>query len=278
MRTKLMCCAVALTLAAGCSRKTGFDAVPPGSAVTVTERDGTMVSGRLLEVGAQEIVVDPPGEGRRVIRRDEVTSIALIDENPDAAAVGEVTVSASERAAELRVARWKDVTVPAGTTIDATLETDVGSDVSRLEGPVSARVSDAVTIDGTTVIPAGAALSGSIVSVRRPAKVKGRASVGFRFDRLRSGEETYDIGTATVNRTGRGTKKEDAMKIGLPAVGGAIVGGIIGGGRGAAIGGATGAGAGTAVVMSTRGDDVHLPAGTAVKVQLTEPLQLRVEL
>ena len=187
-------------------------------------------------------------------------------------------MSASEHPAELRVARWKDVTVPAGTTIDATLETDVGSDVSRLEGPVSARVSDAVTIDGTTVIPAGAALSGSIVSVRRPAKVKGRASVGFRFDRLRSGEETYDIGTATVNRTGRGTKKEDAMKIGIPAVGGAIVGGIIGGGRGAAIGGATGAGAGTAVVMSTRGDDVHLPAGTAVKVQLTEPLQLRVAL
>jgi hypothetical protein len=68
------------------------------------------------------------------------------------------------------------------------------------------------------------------------------------------------------------------MKIGLPAVGGAIVGGIIGGGKGAAIGGATGAGAGTAVVMTTRGDNVHLPVGTAVRVEIAEPLRVRVRI
>jgi hypothetical protein len=100
--------------------------------------------------------------------------------------------------------------------------------------------------------------------------------VAFRFDRLTTGHSSYDIRTETVSRMARDTTKEDAMKIGIPAVGGAIVGGIIGGGKGAAIGGATGAGAGTAVVMSTRGQNVFLPAGTAVRVEFAAPLRLRV--
>ena len=117
-----------------------------------------------------------------------------------------------------------------------------------------------------------------MVNVVRPAKVKGRGSVAFRFDQLTTKDETYDIRTATLSRRSRSTTKQDAMKIGFPAVGGAIVGSIIGGGKGAAIGGATGAGAGTAVVLSTRGEHVHLPEGTAVKVQLTRPVRLRVRI
>jgi hypothetical protein len=57
---------------------------------------------------------------------------------------------------------------------------------------------------------------------------------------------------------------------------GALVGALIGGGKGAAIGAGVGAAAGTGVVMSTRGDEVRLPAGTAVSVTLSQPLTVRV--
>ena len=55
-----------------------------------------------------------------------------------------------------------------------------------------------------------------------------------------------------------------------------MIGGILGGGSGAAKGAAIGGGAGTAVVLSTKGDEVRIPAGTPVTIKLTAPLTLRV--
>ena len=57
---------------------------------------------------------------------------------------------------------------------------------------------------------------------------------------------------------GAGTKKKDALTIGLPAAGGAVVGALVDGKKGAGIGAAVGGGAGTAVVLSTRGKDVRM--------------------
>ena len=68
--------------------------------------------------------------------------------------------------------------------------------------------------------------------------------------------------TAAVGAHGAATKQKDALEIGAPAAGGAIIGALIGGKKGALIGTAVGGGAGTAVVLSTRGKEVHLPRGT----------------
>jgi hypothetical protein len=61
------------------------------------------------------------------------------------------------------------------------------------------------------------------------------------------------------------------LTIGLPAAGGAIVGGLVGGKKGAGIGALTGGGAGTAVVLSTRGRDVRVGRGATLRVRLTAP-------
>ena len=57
---------------------------------------------------------------------------------------------------------------------------------------------------------------------------------------------------------------------------GAVAGALVGGKKGAAIGGAAGGGAGTAVVLSTRGKEVHLPRGSRLTVRLSAPLTVRV--
>jgi hypothetical protein len=67
------------------------------------------------------------------------------------------------------------------------------------------------------------------------------------------------------------------MKIGLPAAGGAIVGGIVGGKKGAGIGALAGGGGGTAVVLSTRGKEVRVGRGALLSVRLTAPLTVTVE-
>ena len=45
------------------------------------------------------------------------------------------------------------------------------------------------------------------------------------------------------------TKKKDALKIGVPAAGGASIGALVGGKKGAGIGALAGGGAGTAYVL-----------------------------
>ena len=93
-----------------------------------------------------------------------------------------------------------------------------------------------VVIDGTTVIPSGATLSGHVTHVDDSDKVKGRAELSFRFTRLTTGSVTYDIDTKPLSYVAESTKKDDAVKIGVGAAAGAVIGAITGGKKGAAIG------------------------------------------
>jgi len=174
---------------------------------------------------------------------------------------------------------WREVTIPAGTSLPVVLDTGIGSETSRVEEPVTAHLSKSITIDGATVLAEGSRVSGVVTAATRSAKVKGKAHVAMRFDSVtpHGDDQRYDIQTATVGRTAAATKKEDAMKIGAPAAGGAIIGAIAGGKKGAAIGTAIGGGAGTGVVLATRGKEVSLPKGAALTLKLSEPVTIRIK-
>jgi len=173
----------------------------------------------------------------------------------------------------------REVTLPAGTRLTVVLDTGVGSDTSHAEQAVHAHIARPVVVHGQTVLDAGTRVSGVVTDARRSGKVKGLAHVGMRFDTLipRGNDERYRIHTAAVGRTAPSTKKKDALEIGAPAAGGAIIGAIVGGKKGAAIGTAAGGGAGTAVVLSTRGKEVHLPKGSALTLRLSEPVTIRLK-
>ena len=188
--------------------------------------------------------------------------------------VGLASASASSSSA----AGARDVTIPAGTKLQIMMDTAVGSDISRPEQPVRAHLARALTIGGAPVLARGTLVSGVVTDATRSARVKGRAHVAVRFDTLvpEGGSERYAIRSATIGRTAPGTKKKDALEIGAPAAVGAIIGGLTGGGKGAAIGTAVGGGAGTAVVLSTRGKEIHLRRGALLELRLTSPLTVRV--
>ena len=174
--------------------------------------------------------------------------------------------------------RFAEVTLAAGTELPLRLDSALASDESAVEDPVRASLRRDIVVDERTVLAAGTNVAGVVTGVQRSAKVKGRASLAFRFTTLSLGDETYDIRTSSVARRAPGTKRKDAAKIGIGAGAGAVIGGIVGGGKGAAVGTAVGAGTGTGVVLATRGDEVRLAAGTPVTVKLTEPLTIRVPL
>jgi hypothetical protein len=183
----------------------------------------------------------------------------------------------SARAADSRV-EWREITIPAGTHLPIVLETTVGSDISRIEEPVQARLARAVTLHGQTALAEGSRITGVVTDATRSGRVKGRAHVALRFDTLvpRGEDARYRIDTAAVGRTAPATKKKDALEIGAPAAGGALVGALLGGKKGALVGTAVGGGAGTAVVLSTRGKEIHLPKGAALTLQLRQPVTIKV--
>src|SRR4030095_13324298 len=86
---------------------------------------------------------------------------------------------------------------------------------------------------------------------------------------------TYDI-ASRVAEMAPATKKSDAEKIGIPAAGGAVIGGLIGGKKGAAVGAVVGGGAGTATVLTTPGKEVVLDKGSVLSIRLESPVDVRV--
>lgn len=167
----------------------------------------------------------------------------------------------------------REVTLPRGTVLPITLDTTVGSDISKVEQPVQGHLRRAVVYRGVEVLPAGAAVSGYVSSARRPGNVKGRGYVSVRFTEVNvPGEGRERIRTSAVGREAPATKGKDAVEILAPAAGGAVIGRLVGGKKGAAEGALIGGGAGTAYVLATPGKDVHINRGAPLTVRLSSPV------
>lgn len=306
---------VTLVLAAACSRQpepAGLE-IQPGTDVSLEKTDGVTVAGRLVEVQAQEVVLQrADGQKTRVARSDiralryvtlgEAASArspeapaapaAPVAPAPDESAAADPRAVENTRAlaetagagagkgtgAPTRLPEYRTVTVPAGTVLPIQLKTTVGSETSHVEDQVRGTLRRSIEVDGLEAIPAGSVVLGTVTEASRSARVKGRARVAFRFTSVDvpGDAERLSIRTGAIAREAEGTKKKDAAKIGGAAAAGAVIGGIIGGGDGAAKGAAIGGGAGTGVVLSTRGKEVTLPSGTNVSAKLLEPVTMRV--
>jgi hypothetical protein len=201
-------------------------------------------------------------------------------ESPETAAAAGVDGAAAPAAAAPAPAapRFREVTLPAGTTLRLRLQSAVASDSSRVEDAVRAELREAVSVEGGAVLPAGTELMGNVTNVERSGRVKGRAQLSYRFNRLNYDGEEYQIATAPLAHQAEATKGEDATKIAIGAGAGAAIGALLGGGDGAAKGAAIGGAAGTGTVLATRGEEVRLGPGAQVTTRLTAPLTVRVKL
>src|SRR4051812_16081618 len=80
--------------------------------------------------------------------------------------------------------RFRDITIPEGTTLTVKLTTPLASDQNKVEDPVSATLSSPLSVDGFTLLPVGAEVNGTVLDVKSSGRVKGLASITFRFDRV----------------------------------------------------------------------------------------------
>lgn len=173
---------------------------------------------------------------------------------------------------------FDELVIPSSSVIGLRIETPVSSERARLEDRIEARVLRDVPVDGRTALSAGARAVGAVTLVERGGKVKERARLGVRFHTLVLADGTeLPMRTETILREGDSPSGESVRKIGGAAVGGAILGAILGGKKGAIVGGATGAAGGSAVVMAGDRNAATLPVGAVLTVRLAAPLTVEVE-
>jgi len=174
--------------------------------------------------------------------------------------------------------RLIEVHVAESSVVGLRVDTSLTSETARVEDRVEARVTRDVMAEGQVAIPAGTRVLGDVVTVERGGKMKDKARLGVRFHTLVLADGRHvPFRTDAIFREGSSPGAESARKIGGAAIGGAVLGAIIGGAKGAAIGGATGAAGGSAVVMAGDRNPATLPAGTIVTVRLTAPVTINVE-
>lgn len=225
-------------------------------------------------------VVNPPVSSETAPERP-FESAPAVAEPPAPSTVPQPVATAPEpqpRVEVPAVPQLEEITVPAAAVIGLEVETPITSEKAKIEDRVEARVTRDVYADGKLAIPSGSRVIGSVTVVERGGKVKERARLGVRFHTLVLADgRQIDLRTDPIYREGQSPTGESSKKIGGAAVGGAVLGAIMGGGKGAIIGGAAGAAGGTAAVMAGGRNAATIPSGTVLTARLASPVTIEVE-
>ena len=190
------------------------------------------------------------------------------------------------------------VAIPRGTRVPLTLINSISTKHAAPGDRVYLESVYPVVVEGRILVPPGTYVSGSITSVKRPGRVKGRGEIFLRFEQMilpngairdftgRVGAldgrspEGFDRDEGKI--TSESNKGGDARAIGEAAATGTSVGVIAGaaGGRtglGLGVGSAAGAAAGLIGVLLSRGPEAMLEKGTQLDMVLDRDIFLTEE-
>ena len=163
--------------------------------------------------------------------------------------------------------------VPAGSQLVVRVGQTLTAKGSNVGDSFSGTLSQSLVVHGVKVIKAGAPVTGTVVAAKGQGRFKGAGDLVIAVNRVGS----YSVATSSYEATGKGKGKRTAGFVGGGAGGGALIGGLAGGGKGALIGGLLGAGAGTAGAAFTGNKDISIPAESVVTFNLSEPLTVVME-
>jgi len=184
--------------------------------------------------------------------------------------------------------------IPAGTKVPLSMINSVSTKTASEGDRIYLETVFPILADGRVVIPPGSYVAGTVTSVKRPGRMKGRGELYIRFDSLTlpngvtrdfrarmgglDGTAPGELDKSEGKVKSDGNKAGDLKTIGEAAGAGAGVGGLAGAaaghpGMGAGIGAAAGAAAGLMGVLLTRGPEAVLEKGTTMEMVLDRQLQ-----
>jgi hypothetical protein len=163
--------------------------------------------------------------------------------------------------------------VASGTPLVVRMQQTVSAKSSNVGDTFTGTLAQSVVVHGVKVIRAGAPVTGTVVAAKGQGRFKGSGDLATAVTRV----GTYSVATSSYEATGKGKGKRTAGFVGGGAGGGALLGGLAGGGKGALIGGLLGAGAGTAGAAFTGNKDITVPAESVVTFNLSQPITVVLE-
>ena len=225
------------------------------------------------------------------------TSSATASESSSSSTESSTTSSTSSSGSSEKVLQGYIRVVPTGTKIPIIMDTAVDSDTSQEGDEFSARTAEDLTIDGSTVVPAGSIIKGRIAQMNGPRALNRSGSVALKFDTITTPDNRQIPLVANIVARGgvvharRGMKDValDCGTVSLPTLAGLGIGVLAGGsssssssssssgvGRagGAMIGAGIGLAVGVAVLLAKKGKKVEVRPGDELKIELAEELRM----
>ena len=177
--------------------------------------------------------------------------------------------------------------LPTGTAVKMRLTEAISSDGNKAGDNFSGRVSEAVMLDGRTVIPVGASIEGRVARVSSPRRIKGRPEISLHPESVTFPDgKTLNMSAVIVDSQvdgtsvndegeikGSGHTRGDLIEMAAGAGGGLTIGALAGGAKGGFIGAAIGGGAAFAHWLSKH-HSTELPAGTELVMEISSPMTL----
>jgi hypothetical protein len=156
--------------------------------------------------------------------------------------------------------------------------TPVATKTSNVGDPVEARLTAPLVVNGKVVAEEGASVRGTISELTRASRSKSeedRASIKFNFNELETVDGDKRISATVTGSEGKlaakSTSTRDKLIIGGSTVAGAIVGKVAGKDtKSTIIGAVGGAVVGTGVVLTAKGYELEVPAGSKVTIRIDE--------
>ena len=167
----------------------------------------------------------------------------------------------------------REITAPSGTPVVVRMGQTVSAKENSVGDSFSGTLAQSVVVRGTTILRAGAPVTGVVTASKGQGRFKGDGALGISIRRVGN----YDVTTTAYEKTVGGKGKRTAIFAGGGGGAGALIGGIAGGGKGALLGGLLGAGGGTAAGAFTGNKNVSVPAETVVTFNLAAPLTVTLK-
>lgn len=175
---------------------------------------------------------------------------------------------------QLPFAQSKPQVVPANTAVYVRLQQSISSATAQSGQNFSAVLDEPLIVDGQTLAPQGAAVTGKVVAARESGHLHNAGYLRITLSTMTVNGKTVALQTNSVFVSGGRYKKRNMAFIGGGAGGGALLGALVGGGKGAIVGSAIGAAGGTTAAYATGKKEVGFVAERRLGFRLTQPLNI----
>ena len=162
--------------------------------------------------------------------------------------------------------------IPVGTELDVRLQAELTSDTAQVEDRFEGTTVADLYQGDRVLIPAGSLVRGIVTSVNRASRTDRKGSLTVSFNQVTVRGRAYPMRGSVVDAIESSGIRGEAARIGAGSAVGAVIGGIIGGVKGALLGVLIGGGG---TMVATEGKDVHVPAGTILRVRMDTPPEIR---